>query len=301
MKAISRAIDKFCLKHSRFGVPRLMQYIVFITGAVFIADKLIGVMPASGSLQALIAFHPGLIARGEVWRITTWVFLPRNGDIFFTAIMLYFYYFVGSTLEQVWGAPKFTIFYLFGVLLNIVYGFVLWFVLGNAVEREWLFYFWSAMVKIDPMYLNLSLYFAFATIFPNNVVRLFFLIPIKIKWMALANAAFFVYSIVINALGGNYAAFLPLIALFNYILICGYDLLNNLRPASVHTSRQAINFKRAARSASREINGKNYRHKCAVCGKTDTEHPELEFRYCSRCEGYHCFCIEHINNHVHFR
>ena len=54
------------------------------------------------------------------------------------------------------------------------------------------------------------------------------------------------------------------------------------------------------RRINREQNSKPYHHKCAVCGRTDADHPELEFRYCSRCAGYHCFCQDHINNHIHF-
>ena len=297
LKALSRVIDKFCLKHRRFGIPRLMQYIVFITGAVYIIDQL----PTAASFQMLLAFNPDLILHGQIWRLVSWVFLPLDSGIIFTVLLLYFYYFVGSTLEQVWGTAKFNIYYFFGVLLNIIYGFVLWFVRGRPVCNEIISYFFT-FVWLTPSYLNLSMYFAFATLFPNYVVRLFFIIPVKIKWMALVNAGYFAFAIAYNAVSGNYSiAFIPLVALLNYILICGYDLLGNLRPALARPSHQAINFKRAARRASREYDGKPYRHKCAVCGRTDCSDPELEFRYCSRCEGYHCFCSEHINNHEHFR
>ena len=44
-----------------------------------------------------------------------------------------------------------------------------------------------------------------------------------------------------------------------------------------------------------------YTHKCTVCGKTDVDSPDLEFRYCSRCNGYHCYCQEHISNHTHIQ
>jgi hypothetical protein len=77
-------------------------------------------------------------------------------------------------------------------------------------------------------------------------------------------------------------------------------LLSYLRPLKVRTSPQTINFKKAAKKARRDLAGMPYRHKCAVCGRTDIEYPDLEFRYCSRCNGYHCFCIDHINNHIHF-
>ena len=157
------------------------------------------------------------------------------------------------------------------------------------------------MVYLSPNFLNLSMFFAFATLFPEHTVRLFFVIPIKIKWLALVNAVFFIWSIVSGLVAGQiFVAFLPVVALLNYILICGEDLLAYLKPIKFRSSPQVINFKKAAKQVKRDLADKPYRHKCAVCGKTDTDYPELEFRYCSRCNGYHCFCIEHINNHVHF-
>jgi len=283
LKALSRAIDRFCQKHRNFGVPRLMLYIVIVSAVVF----LIG----GPRLYYMLEFNTMLILRGQVWRLLTWVFLPLpNNNIFFTAIMLYFYFFIGSTLEREWGTAKFTIFYLFGVMFNVIYGFIIRYALG-------------ANPYLVPNFLNLSMFFAFAALFPDHSVRLFFVIPIKIKWLALVNAAFFIYSIVTEMIVGNIMlGLLPLVALLNFFIICGDDLrLRLLRPLRARSSANTINFKRAAKQARREYKDKPYRHKCAVCGKTDTEHPELEFRYCSRCNGYHCFCSDHINNHVHFQ
>jgi len=146
------------------------------------------------------------------------------------------------------------------------------------------------------------MFFAFATLFPDVTVRLFFIIPVKIKWLALINAGYFVYSIISGLIAGQiFAAFLPVIALLNYILMCGEDLLSYIKPIKFKTSSQVINFNKAAKQAKRDLADKPYRHKCAVCGRTDVDFPDLEFRYCSQCNGYHCFCIDHINNHIHFK
>jgi len=239
----------------------------------------------------MLGFSPdAIIYHGQVWRLITWVFIPANSGLIFTVIAFYFYYFIGNTLEQEWGTPKFTIYYLFGVALNIIFGFVMRYGFGviDAI--------------LSPIYLNLSMFFAFAALFPDNVVRLFFIIPIKIKWLALANAAFFAYSIIMEIITGSVLlALLPLVAILNFIIICGGDVLSSLRPFMARNSPRTIKFRTAARKSKRDINDALYRHKCAVCGKTDTDDPNLEFRYCSRCDGYHCFCIEHINNHVHFQ
>jgi len=258
-----------------------MLYIVITSAAVFLIGG-VGLMNA-------LAFRPDLVLRGEGWRLVTWIFLPLGNNLFFTLITFYFYYFVGSTLEREWGTAKFTIYYVFGVLLNIIYGLVMWFGFG-------------AFAQIVPNYLNLSMFFAFAALFPDHVVRLFFVIPIKVKWLALLNAGYFAYAIFAGIRAGMIAiALLPLVALLNFFIICGNDALAYLRPLKTRSSPQTINFKKAARSAKRKTDEKPYRHKCAVCGRTDVDYPELEFRYCSRCNGYQCFCLDHINNHVHFQ
>jgi len=257
-----------------------MLYIVFISAIVFLFG---------GVLMSRLAFHPTLIFRGEVWRLITWVFLPVSNQLFFVLIALYFYYFIGSTLEREWGTPKFTVFYLSGIILNIIYGFVAWFFIGRSIS-------------IVPYYVNLSMLFAFAVLFPDHTVRLFFVIPIKVKWLAIFNAVYFLYEIMTGILAGSlFAALLPVVALLNYILICGDELLAYIRPYKTRSSPPVVNFRKAAKKAKRDLDDKPYRHKCSVCGRTDTEYPGLEFRYCSQCEGYHCFCIDHINNHIHFK
>ena len=284
MRAINRILNRFCAKNPRFGIPGLMKYIVLISAVVFI------ISPAGdGRLQALFSFFPTAILSGQVWRVVTWIFLPLNNNVFFTAIMLFFYYSIGSTLEREWGTPKFTIFYLLGVLLNVVYGFVM--------SLAFNFPIW-----LVPNYLNLSMFFAFAALFPEHKIMLLFIIPVKIKWLALINLFFFAYIFVTSLVAGHIAAaFLPFVAILNFIILCGDDIMSHLRPHRARYSSNTINFKRASRKAKRDTANRLYRHKCAVCGKTDTEYPELEFRYCSRCNGYHCFCLEHINNHIHFQ
>ncbi|MCL2367210.1 MAG: rhomboid family intramembrane serine protease [Oscillospiraceae bacterium] len=259
-----------------------MIYIVFISALVFLFGN---------DLIHRLNFSPDLILRGEVWRLITWIFVPINpgSNIFFMAITLYFYYFIGSTLEREWGTPKFSVYYLFGIVLHIIYGFAVWLILGRTV-------------LMAPLFLNLSMFFAFAVLFPDHSVRLFFVIPIKIKWLALVNAAYFLLFMIIEIISGRFfIAILPIVALLNFIIICGDEALSYLRPIRARTSPQVIEFKRAAKKAKQKNAEQNYRHKCAVCGKTDTDFPDLEFRYCSRCEGYHCFCSEHINNHIHFK
>ena len=111
------------------------------------------------------------------------------------------------------------------------------------------------------------------------------------------DAALFVLGIVTTSFPLN---LLPVVAVLNYLVYCGDWLFDFFRPSHVRQRQKTVNFKREARRIQREQANKPYHYKCAVCGRTDVDHPELEFRYCSRCVGYHCFCQDHINNHVHF-
>jgi len=267
-----------------------MLYIVFISAVVYFLNAMeVFTAFRDTSFISILVFDPKLIFEGQVWRLVTWIFIPLNDNIFFTAVMLYFYYFVGSTLESEWGTAKFTVYYILAILMNLVYGF--------AVS-----YIFKYVPYLVPNYINLSLFFAFAAYYPDLQIRLFFFIPIKVKWVALINACFFAFSVVFELLFGHIVmALLPLVALLNFFVICGDKVMSYFRPYRARVRPQAINFKQAARKAKRARDSKPFRHKCAVCGKTDTEYPGLEFRYCSRCEGYHCYCIDHINNHIHFK
>ena len=218
----------------------------------------------------------------------TFVFLPLYSSPFSLLISLYFYYFIGSTLERQWGAGRFTIYYLCGMLLQVVYGFIIYFVRGISYS-------------MTANYINLSMFFAFATLYPDNVVLLFFIIPIKMKWLAVLDALYFVYAIFSNlGAGMGLMSFLPLIAILNYFLFCGDMLFGSVIPRGRQQRRNTVDFKREVHRIKYEQKNKNYTRKCEVCGRTDTDYPDLEFRYCSKCAGYHCFCQDHINNHIHF-
>ena len=292
MKSIRKWVDKFCYKHPRFGIPNLMKYFIIISALVF----LVGLMDRTYTFYSYLFFDPHLILRGQVWRLITWVFIPTN-DLPWIIIELYFYYFLGSTLEGILGTGRFTVYYLMGIILNIVYALIFMLISGTSAF-------------ITSMYLNLSLFFAYALMFPDNRVLLFFIIPIKVKWIAIVDAAFMAVNMILNIIAGNWiVAFLPLVAILNFFIFFGDHLSSSVRRSSFGAvNSNTIKFKSAARKfkrqqttgANKTESGKVYRHKCAVCGKTDADYPELEFRYCSRCEGYHCFCMDHINSHVHF-
>ena len=288
MKSLNNRIDRFCLTHPRFGIPRLMLYIV--VGNVLV--WLVGMMDTTNMLYSLLYFDAAMFLRGQIWRIVTFALVPTTSGLLWLAISLYFYYFIGSSLENAWGAGKFTIYYFSGMLLTAVYAIV-WYLLTRQ------------SLLITAHYLNLSLFFAFATLWPEQRVLLFFILPVKIKWLAWIDAAFFAYEVIMCLRVGLIGyALVPIVAMLTYLVFCGEWLIDFFRPRrvkqAVRQRARTIQFKQAAQKVQREQAAAGYTRKCAVCGRTDTDHPELEFRFCSRCAGYHCFCGDHINNHVHF-
>lgn len=271
-------LDRFCAKHPRFGIPNLMLYIAIANVVIALIDSF---SMGGVSLSTMLYFSRKAIMHGQIWRLITFVVVPEGSNLLMIALSAYFYYWIGAMLEREWGAAKFTVFYLGGVALNILFGFIT----GYA----------------SMYYVNLSLFFAFATLYGDMQVLLFFILPIKVKWLAYVDAALFAWSILSNLLSGYVLyAMLPLVAILNYFIFCWQDLRYLISRTKRHTASNVVNFKKAQRQAKQTANEtKGYIHKCAVCGITDVDHPNMEFRYCSKCDGYYCYCMEHINNHVH--
>ena len=279
MRKLNKKIDMFCYKHPRFGIPNLMLYIVVISLAVW----LLSIMDESKTLLSYFTFSPELILKGQVWRLISFIFIPQSLSLW-ALLFFYFYYWIGSTLEREWGTARFNIFIFSGIFLTIIYGLVIYFITKQSVN-------------IGTYYIYLSMFFSFATLFPNMQILLFFIIPIRIKWLALLDAVYFVAMIIQNSFPYN---LLPVIAMLNYFVFFGGSLIDELKRFRKGNGKTSREFRRKVTQIKYEDNLKDYTYKCEVCGKTDAEYPELEFRYCSRCAGYHCFCSEHINNHVHF-
>ena len=279
MKKIRNSIARFCYNNPRFGIVNLMRYVAIGNAVIWL---LCMVNPLTANY---VVFSPANVLRGQLWRVLSFMLYPPSTG-FLGLIAVYFYYWIGSTLEQHWGTAQFNIFYFSGVILTVLYGFIAYAVTGRVFV-------------LDSYYIYLSMFFAFAAMFPDLQVLLFFVIPIKMKWLAIVDAAFFAYEVIVNLLAGDLvAALLPLVAILNFFIFCGDDLLSSMGRS--RTTREAVNFRRASRNIRKEQEMRLYRHKCAVCGRTDADYPDLEFRYCSRCAGYHCFCADHINNHIHF-
>ena len=284
MKNIRRDFNRFCYRHRDKGIPNLMLFVCLGIAGVYLLNQ----MDPSQTLYYWLSFDRSLILRGQVWRLFSYVFLDSAGGVFWTAIMLVFYYTLGQGIENVWGTLRLNLFYFTGILIMDVYCLIF----GGSASAY---------------YLHLSLFLAYATLFPDAQFMILFVIPVKSWVLALIDLVMILLG-VINFFPYN---FFPLIALANYFLAFGKDCLNLLPPSWRLNASRAARKAKNPRSKTIPFNTAGsyqathakvkapYTHKCTVCGRTDVDSPGLEFRYCSRCKGYHCYCAEHISNHAH--
>ena len=188
---MNRFLDRISYKFRNICIPNLMLYIVIAMAGVFVVELFVPTMP----LSLYLFFDRDLIFAGQWWRIITWIFIPTSSSIVWIIFSLYFYYLIGSGLEQRWGSFKFNLYYLVGVIATIIGGFIVG-TTGNT-------------------YLNLSLFFAFAVLYPDYQLMIFFFLPIKVKWLELVDLLLFIVSFIFT----NWAGRVAIIAsMLNFIL-----------------------------------------------------------------------------------
>lgn len=262
-----RWLYKLERKFGNLAIKNLMLYIVVLNLGAFVLIK------NDFSFYNKLVLIPSLVLHGEVWRLITFIFIPQTFSMVFVAITLYFYYLVGSGLEQEWGTFKFNIYYFIGVVATIIAAFI---TDSPAV----------------PIYLNLSLFLAFARIYPDFEVLLFFILPVKVKYLAYIVWAIFIFTLI----AGTFSAMMLVIAaIVNYFLFFGKDIVQNSKHRR-HVHKNKSTF----RSKARIPNNEPF-HKCTVCGITDQDDPEMDFRYCVECNGHYGYCSEHLHNHEHIK
>ena len=177
MRKLNEAIDRFCALHPKLAIPGLMRYIVGANAVLFVLSLFAG----AGTLNFL-ALDAAEVLHGEIWRIVTYVLLPTEYGLYngiFLIISLMFYYWLGTTLERLWGSAKFTLYYVSGVLLTALGAILAYLIDGISVSIA------------GASYVNMAMFFAYALSFPDAMVRIYFLIPIKMKWLAALDAVYF--------------------------------------------------------------------------------------------------------------
>lgn len=257
-------------KLGRFAIENTTLYI--LVGQVgFFLLALLG-----RDLTPLIFLRMDLVFSGEFWRPFTFIFeppgIPRGA---FGIVLLVFgwmvFYMMGNALEQFWGAFRYNLFLGIGWLLTVM--------VAALFPRN----------EATVLFIGTSVFLAFAYLNPDFEMLIFFILPLKIKWLALLTWIGLGY---VLAVGDPATRLMVAASLGNFFLFFGADILARMRGGQRRMQRSARHF--AAKAAEPEA-----RHTCKVCGKTDRTHPQLDFRYCSKCANDECYCAEHIFNHVH--
>ena len=285
MKNLRRRFNRFCFEHRNKGIPNLMLYISLGCALVYLMTQI----TQSPLLYSLLVFDRQAILHGQIWRLISYPLTFYSSNLLLMAVALFCYYSIGRAMESIWGTLRFNLFYLTGVIMMDVYCLIF----GGTASVT---------------YLNLSLFLSYATLFPDAQFLLFFIIPVKAWIFALFDLAIVVMDLLLYPFPYN---LFSVISLANYFLFFGKDVLNvlpmswRIRAKQRFTKQsqpkpKVIPFDAAPRSTKAAAQAA-YTHRCTICGRTDVSNPELEFRYCSRCKGYYCYCEDHISNHTHIQ
>ena len=286
LKNLRRQFEVYCYKNRDKGIANLMLYIALGTAVVYLMSE----MGGNYTLYNILYFDRELILQGQIWRLFSYPLTYRIDNLLLMAVSLFCYYSLGQAMESIWGTLRFNLFYLTGILMMDIYCMIFG---GRA----------------SVTYLNLSLFLSYATLFPNAQFLLFFIIPVKAWIFALFDLAIVLMDLVTYPFPYN---LFSVISLANYFLFFGKDVLNvvpmnwRIRIGRIFGKQpqkkvKVIQFDNRTYAGNKTAAKPAYTHRCTVCGRTDVSNPELEFRYCSRCKGYYCYCEDHINNHSHIQ
>ena len=298
-------LNKLERKLGKYAIPKLIVWLIGAYSIGFVLN-----MTNTGVMNYL-SFQPHLIFQGQIWRIFTWIFQPTSSGVLSLLIMMMFYYQLGTALERTWGTFRFNA-YIFGGMIFTV--------LGTLILYGVIYLFFGPTVAwmasglmgsiVSTQYINMSIFLAFATLYPNMQVMLYFIIPIKMKWMAWVYAAVIIldivgsFSSVYHVYGAVMAIWITVIkavtvimSLLNFLIFfLSTRNLQRYTPHEIHRRQQFRQQMREPRPGSGIT-----KHKCAVCGRTEVTNPELEFRFCSKCEGNYEYCQDHLFTHQHMR
>lgn len=284
-----KILNKLEKKLGRYAIVGIMRYVVIL----FVLGIAIGSF-APTLYAKYLALDFTLVARGQIWRLITYI-VPYSSlqGILFYAIMIYFYYSIGNALENAWGAFKLNLYLFSGLLFNILANWITFLITGVSISYS-------------PLELVCStLFFAFAAIYPNTQVLFYFIIPIKVKYLAWFQGAMYIINIVTYIKNKDYYSIVPLVISLANFLIFFFATRNYNSISPGEFKRKAI-YRKQMNDAKNQGNvaqfqGRNVitRHKCAVCGRTELDNDQLEFRFCSKCDGNYEYCMDHLFTHEH--
>lgn len=282
-------MSPFERKFGKYAIKNLS----FVLVVCYAVGYVLRIMDRSDTLIFFLSLDPYAILHGQVWRLITWILIPPpSGNIFFTLIMLYFYCSIGTTLERTWGTYRYNVYLLQGMVFTIAGSFLFLafqyvFNGNNVTEYDFLF----SSLYFSTYYINMSIFLAFAATFPDVEVLLMFIIPIKVKWLGVIYGVMLLFEFLQSGVDRKFAI---AASMLNFIVffITSRNMMH-LNPKQIHRRQE---FKRDVRR-----NTGVTKHKCAICGRTEVDSPDLQFRFCSKCDGNYEYCEEHLYTHTHVK
>lgn len=266
--------NKMERKFGKYALPNLTMLLI---GCYIVGYFIRYMMPQA---EQFLTLEPAYILQGQVWRIFSWIFIPPSNNIIFALIMLSCYYFIGNSLERTWGAFRYNVYFIGGLIFTIIGAFVVYFLSGGALLGS----------LFNTSYINYTLLLAFAVTYPEMQFMIYFIIPVKAKWIGILDAVLITVMFVQNNWGGRIAI---LSSLLNFIIF--FLMTRNYRRASPKEIRRKQVYRQQTKKSSNTS-----KHKCAICGRTEAD-TELEFRFCSKCDGNYEYCQDHLFTHEHVK
>lgn len=292
-------MSPFERKFGKYAIRNLS----FVLVMCYAVGYLLELFDRSGLLISYLTLNPYAILHGQIWRLVTWVLIPpSSGGLFFTLLMLYFYCSIGTSLERTWGTYRYNVYLFQGMLFTIAGSFLLMgycylfkpeiSLLGAVLTIDSpAEYFTIIAMMFSTYYINMSIFLAYAATFPDAQVLLMFIIPIRVKWLGVIYAVMLLFQF----LGTNvYGKFAIGASLLNFVVffLTSRNMMH-LNPKQIHRRQE---FKRDVRR-----NTGITKHKCAICGRTEVDSPQMQFRFCSKCDGNYEYCEEHLYTHTHIK
>lgn len=258
-----KLLDKLDRKYGRYAVPNVTLYLIA-------GQSLFYVLYLTGKLERSATYlSAALLLEGEWWRLATLPFDPPRQSLLFTLFAWYFFYMLGSALEEHWGAFRYNAFLLTGFLITIAVAFL------------------APEFPVSNTFIAGSVFLAFAALFPDFEILLFFILPVRIKWLALFVWLGYGYQLL---LGDWHIRLMVLAAVANFLIFFARDIILTIK----YGKRQL-----AKKAGTLTARPDEPFHRCTVCGITEKSHPQMDFRYCPQCAGQYCYCQEHIFGHEH--
>lgn len=286
MRCKMNYLNKLERKIGKYAIPNLSLWLVVTYALGYL------MMYMTPGIISYLMLEPAMVLRGQVWRLVTWVLIPPStGNIFFYIIMIMLYYSLGTALERTWGTFRFNVYIFGGLIFTVIGAFVAYgFLSMTGGLTIGIGYY------VTTYYINMAIFLAFAVCFPDMQILLWFIIPVRMKWMAYVYAALTIYDFVVSGAVGRISI---VVALLNFLIF--YLSTRNYQRVSPKEVHRKYVFKTQMRDAEMRHSGSVTKHKCAVCGRTEKDDPTLEFRFCSKCDGNYEYCQDHLFTHEHIK